>query len=370
MAEATLAPPGDTLTARAERPRVTARLGPLFLLFYKNLLFTVLTLGVYRFWAKTNMRRYVWRHVEVGGESFEYTGTGKELLLGFLKALVVLLPPLIALGIVHMLLDPPYDGVVALVQYIVIAIVFTAGTYAARRYRMSRTTWSGIRLHQSGSPWRYAWLYFSGVFLSAITLGVYVPWFRTRITAFETGNLHLGSEPFRFTGTGGGLIKRWLVAWLLVGVSVGLVVIAGLGLGAALWTQASGESDSPVAILSIIGLVVMGLVLMAVVPIPALLWYRAGELRYWAAHTALAGIAFAMSVRGRDLFGFYLVNILILAVSLGILFPIVIRRRVTFWTRWLTLDGTLDLGAIHQVDRGPRTGEGLANFFDMDFLGV
>ena len=25
---------------------------------------------------------------------------------------------------------------------------------------------------------------------------------------------------------------------------------------------------------------------------------------------------------------------------------------------------------INQTDRGPRTGEGLANFFDMDFLGV
>jgi hypothetical protein len=102
----------------------------------------------------------------------------------------------------------------------------------------------------------------------------------------------------------------------------------------------------------------------------AFLWYRGAELRYYAAHTTIAGISIAMPVRGRDLFGFYLVNLLILAVSLGILFPIVIRRRITFWTRWLTLDGTIDLAAVRQADRGPRTGEGLANFFDMDFLGV
>ena len=65
-----------------------------------------------------------------------------------------------------------------------------------------------------------------------------------------------------------------------------------------------------------------------------LLWYRAVELRYYAAHTRLAGLGFTMTVRGRNLFMFYLVNGLILGLSLGLLFPILVRRRVTFWTRF------------------------------------
>src|SRR5581483_357757 len=139
-----------------------------------------------------------------------------------------------------------------------------------------------------------------------------------------TENLHYGDVPFRFTGAGRDLFKRWLVAWLLA---------------------------IPSLLLS-------------------LLWYRGYEYRYYAAHTRLADLQLAMTVRGRDLFVYYLVNLLIIGLSLGILFPIVIRRRIAFWCRWLTLDGTIDLGAVHQVERGPRSGEGLMNFLDMDFLGV
>jgi uncharacterized membrane protein YjgN (DUF898 family) len=144
------------------------------------------------------------------------------------------------------------------------------------------------------------------------------------MTAYETANLHFGDAPFRFSGEGRDLFKRWLIAWLLA---------------------------IPTLFLS-------------------LLWYRALEYRYYAAHTRLAELQFSMTLRGRDLFVFYLVNLLIIGFSLGILFPIVIRRRVSFWSRWLVLDGTIDLTTVHQVERGPRSGEGLANFLDMDFLGV
>lgn len=63
------------------------RLGELYVLFIKNLLLTIITLGIYRFWAKTRVRRYLWSHTSLFGDRFEYTGTGKELFLGFLIAL-------------------------------------------------------------------------------------------------------------------------------------------------------------------------------------------------------------------------------------------------------------------------------------------
>ncbi len=317
-------PPTGLATAHDEHPAFTARLGSLFGLFYTNLIFTILTIGIYRFWAKTRLRRYVWRHVTVAGEGFEYTGTGKELLIGFLKAMLVLLPPLVLLGIVRLLVESPWIEIIGGVQYVALVLLFVAGSYAARRYRMSRTRWSGIRFHQSGSPWWYVWIYIKGFVLLAITLGLYAPYFRARLTAYETENLQFGDRPFSFTGVGRDLFKKWLIAWLLA---------------------------IPTLMLS-------------------MLWYRALEYRYFAAHTRLDGVQFAMTVRGRDLFVFYLVNALIIVVSLGILFPMVIRRRVSFWCRWLVLDGSLDLATVHQADRGPRSGEGLMNFLDMDFLGV
>ena len=49
-----------------------------------NGILKVLTLGLYSFWAKTEVRRRIWSATRLNGEPLSYTGTGKELFLGFL----------------------------------------------------------------------------------------------------------------------------------------------------------------------------------------------------------------------------------------------------------------------------------------------
>jgi uncharacterized membrane protein YjgN (DUF898 family) len=317
-------PPSALTVARQEHPVLTARTGALFGLCYMNLLLTVVTLGIYRFWAKTRLRGYVWRHMTIGGDGFEYTGTGKELLIGFLKALLVLLPPLLLIGVLRLFAGPLWGAAIGVLQGIALALLYIVAIYAARRYRMSRTTWRGIRFHQDGSPWRYAGIYVKGGLLSALTMGLYTPYLRIRLAQYEITNLTYGNLPFTFTGVGRDLFKPWLLAWFLA---------------------------LPTLYLSMV-------------------WYNAQQYRYMAEHTRLGDVRFAMRLSGLDLFLFNLVNLLLLVVSLGLLFPLVIRRRLDFWCRWLALDGTIDLAAVRQVDRGPRYGEGLMNFLDMDFLGV
>ena len=41
--------------------------------------FELLTLGFYRFWLATDMRRHLWSNTSVDGDALEYTGTAKEL---------------------------------------------------------------------------------------------------------------------------------------------------------------------------------------------------------------------------------------------------------------------------------------------------
>lgn len=74
---------------------------PLFWLSFKTTLLTFLTLGIYRFWAKTHIRRYIWSSTAPGYDPFEHTGTGVEKLIGFLIAMVVLA---VYLGITQVLL--------------------------------------------------------------------------------------------------------------------------------------------------------------------------------------------------------------------------------------------------------------------------
>src|SRR5215813_6408935 len=50
------------------------------------------TLGIYRFWLTTDQRRFLWSNTEVAGDALEYAGTARELVIGFLIAVAVLVP--------------------------------------------------------------------------------------------------------------------------------------------------------------------------------------------------------------------------------------------------------------------------------------
>src|SRR6185369_6357659 len=61
-------------------------------LLIRGAVLLMLTLGIYRFWLVTDMRRFLWSNTEIGGESLEYTGTAFEILIGFLIAIALLVP--------------------------------------------------------------------------------------------------------------------------------------------------------------------------------------------------------------------------------------------------------------------------------------
>src|SRR6185437_12571356 len=55
----------------------------------RGALLELVTFGFYRFWLATEMRQYLWSSTEIDGDALEYTGRGKELLLGFLVAMAI-----------------------------------------------------------------------------------------------------------------------------------------------------------------------------------------------------------------------------------------------------------------------------------------
>src|SRR5436305_1476490 len=65
-------------------------------LIFRGTLLELVTFGFYRFWLATDMRRHLWSHTSIEGDSAEYTGTGRELLIGFLFALAIMVPIYVA----------------------------------------------------------------------------------------------------------------------------------------------------------------------------------------------------------------------------------------------------------------------------------
>ena len=136
--------------------RLEFRPGPgLTGLLLRNFLYGLLTLGFYRFWARTRLRRYLWGAVRLQDEPLEYTGTGRELFLGFIIVMAVFIPVAIFYSIVKLALVGDQTSVTLLdVGYFsVLVLLVGVAQFRARRYRLSRTLWRGIRAGQGGSSW-------------------------------------------------------------------------------------------------------------------------------------------------------------------------------------------------------------------------
>ncbi|HTB33618.1 MAG TPA: DUF898 family protein, partial [bacterium] len=63
--------------------------GTLFGIQVVNLFLTICTLGIYHFWGKTRLRKYLWGQLEFEGDRFSYHGTAQEILRGWVKAALV-----------------------------------------------------------------------------------------------------------------------------------------------------------------------------------------------------------------------------------------------------------------------------------------
>jgi uncharacterized membrane protein YjgN (DUF898 family) len=172
------------------------------------------TFGFYRFWLITKLRRHLWSNTQVGGEAFEYTGTAKELLIGFLIALAVLIP--IYLG--YFLLGIFLEEKAAFASLPLILIVYPLmhfATYRARRYRATRTVFRGIRFWMKGSGWAYAFRAILWDIATLLTLGLALPWAMASLERYRMRHSYFGSLQGDFTGTGWTLFKRGAWVWAL-----------------------------------------------------------------------------------------------------------------------------------------------------------
>ena len=114
-----------------------------------NLLLTIVTLGIYRFWATARERRYLWSRTRFVDEHLEWAGTGMELFAGFVIVLVLFGVPYFGVSFVSQaLIARGYEALGSALGVAALLSIFYLGGVArfrALRYRLSRTRWRGIR---------------------------------------------------------------------------------------------------------------------------------------------------------------------------------------------------------------------------------
>lgn len=355
-------PAGETL-----KLSTTIIPGEFLLLSLKNGLLNLITLTLYRFWGKTEVRQRVWRGVRLNDEAFEYTGRGMELFIGFLLALLVLGLPFLIIVFAVQFMGPEYAFLVILPFYLFFFWLWGFGVFTAFRYMASRTTWRGIRFQLKGSATEYGFTYIGLVLLSGLTLGWTWPWAERLLASKIWGELRFGDRKLRFRTERAereGIYGPFAIGWFgtIVGYVLFAVVVVGMTFGMAHTMPTSTEPGAlpPIAFM----LTLYGLMLLAA-PFALLIWspYQAAILRSVAAGVSLDGAAFKLKVKAIPLWWLTVTNLLVLLVTLGFLMPWVQARTSRFIVERLESTGEAELAAAHQATRGPGSGEGLADAF-------
>jgi len=388
----------------------------LFNLSVTTFILRIMTLGIYYFWAKTEVRKRLWSSIRINDEPLTYTGRGLELFLGFIIVfLVVLLPASLGLFGLMFIFGPESQAANfgLLVLYVAIFFLYGIAIYRAIRYRLARTRWRGIRGSLEGSPVSYATTYFWTLLLVPMTLGWIVPWRTTKLQGILVNNMRFGDRPLGFNALSGPLYGPFAALWFGT-----LVLYLGIiGILGATFANKSGLVKMPngfympttTSIAIIVVSIFVALFLFAAIGA----WYRARTINHFTNHTHFEAATFRANLTTGGLIWLGFTNFLILlsgailvaglvsavalpfvgldfadvmamqsraakqvvpglaifitVVAFSLFAPIVQARTLRYTVQHMALDGTAPLSEIEQVAGADvRYGEGLAEAFDVD----
>jgi uncharacterized membrane protein YjgN (DUF898 family) len=178
--------------------------GALFWLALKTGILSVLTLGIYRFWMKTRLRRWYWSAIRPGGRPLEYVGDPVEKLLGFFIAVVILA---FYIGIVNLLLMFVSfslfqgNGIAYLISFVGVIPIWFYARYRARRYVLGRTRWQGVRFGLEPGAWGYALRALMHWAITILTLGLLWPRMTFALEKYKTDRTFYGSAKLQQGGS-------------------------------------------------------------------------------------------------------------------------------------------------------------------------
>ena len=331
-----------------------------------NLLLTIVTLGIYRFWATARERRYLWAHSRFVDERLEWSGTGKELFVGFVLVAVTILLPLFGLNFLIQSLTLRGETVIAGILTIVLFVGLYYLTGLARfrglRYRLSRTHWRGIRGGSDNQGFGYGLSYMWKSFVGYVPLGLLIPWSMTSLWNERMNKMSFGPHPFEARAESGGVFARFLLFYLAPFILfIGGMLLAATGMlaGYGLGDEAGAVAGGLAAILGAVLFFYLGLGAIAVA-------FYAKYYREVVGATSWGNINFAFEASTVQWFKLLLGDVAVVVLTLGIGFVFLKYRHWKFFMTHMEAGGEILLDDLTQsTTRVAGHGEGLLDAFDI-----
>jgi len=297
--------------------------GSFFSIIIINWLLTILTLSLYYPWAKAKQLRYIYSATVLNGDSFSFQGTGKEMFKGFIKAILIFA---ILYGglILFIYLKMPFVGL--LLFYVGLIAVLPIAIHGSYRYRMSRTSWRGIRFGYRGDRKEFTILFFKCIFFTIISFGIYGSWMAMNMRNYLLSNVRFGDAEFDYDGNGGDYFLLNLKGYFLTIFTLGIYGF----------------------------------------------WWQKDLFEYYVNNLSLQKgdkkINFTSTATGGDFFSLIIVNLLIIIFTLGLGFAWAAMRTMKFIFEHIELDGNLDLNNLSQTEENYKdaTGEDISDYLNLD----
>lgn len=280
-----------------------------------NLLLTIITLGIYRFWATSREREYLWGQTQFIDERLEWTGTGKELFLGFVIVAVIFLIPFALLYTIAGFIGPGFQIILYLIGLVFAFYFFGLAKYRALRYRLSRTYWHGIRGGSDDKGFGFGFSYMVKTAAGYIPLGLGNPWSTCELWNERWGKMSFGNNVFESHASYSNVFGTYILSYILFPFS---------------WV------------------------------------YQARLRRTLIGALRLEKLEFGFTASTFDWIGLFLVDILIVLATFGIGIAILPYRHWQFFIEHLEAYGEVDLDALTQSNtERSKHGEGLLDAFDV-----
>ncbi len=373
----------------------TGKGGEYFKIWIVNLVLSILTLGIYSAWAKVRTHRYFYGNTQVDNTGFEYHANPVAILKGRLIAIAVLLVYVVV-------------GQLFPFAAIGFAVALTLATpwiiWRGIQFNARMTSYRNVRFGFYGSL-KESYLYLllipliplmiaagiaavmwftSGTMdpkalfplITFAVLATYLlfPYVQKIITSYYINNhrygqgqitAELSAKKYYFT-------YLCLIGWtILIFVALGLagfMAVKFLGLNAATLVPAANGEASPAAIAPFIGLIVALYLAIFMIGI----WFKAYVNTKIRNHVFgnvqldnVLQLKSTMSVG--KLFRFYLVNVLLLIITLGLAYPWIKVRiaRITADATQAQLTSNIGQYISHQQSNQTALGEEMGEAFDV-----
>jgi uncharacterized membrane protein YjgN (DUF898 family) len=331
---------------------------------FTNLLLTIVTLGIYRFWATTRARQYLWSRTRFVDERLEWAGTGLELFFGFLLVLVVFgIPYLILTFVVQALALRGHAGWAGLLLFgtmMVIFYLYGLARYRALRYRLSRTHWRGIRGGSDDPGFGYGLTYMWKTVVGWLPGGLAVPWSMTSLWNDRWNKLSFGPFGFESKASAASLIARFLLFYLSPFVLFGIFGILGAAaIGSGMQTGGALRAGF------VIGILAAGLIFYGVLGLIALA-YSAKFFREAVGALRWRELDFSFDASTKEWLVLFLGDIALVVCTLGIGMIFLSYRHWKFFAVHMQATGEIRLDELTQSQTKMAVqGEGLLDAFDI-----